>query len=195
MSANRNLGDRHRVAITSWPITDDTCGRFSSAADLFDFAQLSGYDGLEMSVDDMKKAFYTGVPYVDVISDVRRHVARTGIAVIGALYFVSDGDWRREQVEGPASHADQRERKKVGLRDMVNGGCQGGADTAGRWDLDFEDADFEQVRPIPRRPAWTGAAVQLTTVRACRPFAKSWPWTSRWALSTSRFRSGSPLGT
>ena len=150
MTENRVLGDRHRVAITSWPITDDPCGRFDTAAELFDHAKSSGYDGLEVSVDDMKKAYFKNVPYEEVIADVRANAERTGVQIIGALYFISDGDWRREQAEGAEGRdggpADGRDRRIDGMRYMVNGPIGNANNPAvGRWDLDFSDYDFDSA--------------------------------------------------
>ena len=62
--------ERHRVALTSWPINDDPCGTFNSADELFSHARDSGYDGLEVTVDDMRKSFFPGQSYDEIISQV-----------------------------------------------------------------------------------------------------------------------------
>ena len=48
---------------------------------------------------------------------MRAIVERTGVQIVGSLYHVSDGGWRREHEDG-SGH---------------------------RWDLDFNDPDFEQA--------------------------------------------------
>lgn len=119
MSANRVLGERggrHRVAITAWPINDDPTGTFSTADQLFGHAKRSGYDGLELTVDDFRKSFFPRESYGAIVSQVKALSASSGIAIVGSLYHVSDGGWRREHKDG----------------------------AAGRWDLDFNDRDFER---------------------------------------------------
>lgn len=113
---NRPLAERHRVALTAWPINDDPCGTFKSAADLFEHAKRSGYDGLELTVDDMRKSFFPGTSYSEIIDQVTALSARTGVKIVGSLYHVSDGGWKREHEDG----------------------------MGGKWDLDFNDHDFDQ---------------------------------------------------
>jgi sugar phosphate isomerase/epimerase len=117
ITANRTLGKRHRVALTSWPINDDPCGTFGTAEDLFAHAKAAGYDGLECTVDDFRKSFFPGKPYGAIIAAVRELQRSTGIAIVGSLYHVSDGGWRREHEDG----------------------------APGRWDLDFNDPGFESA--------------------------------------------------
>ena len=117
MSANRVLGPpggRHRVALTAWPINDDPCGSFSTPEQLFAHAKRAGYDGLELTVDDFRKTFFAGQSYERIIAAVKALSASTGVQIVGSLYHVSDGGWRREHEDG----------------------------APGRWDLDFNEADF-----------------------------------------------------
>ena len=117
MAENRPLGGpsaRHRVALTAWPINDDPCGTFSSAQELFAHAKRAGYDGLELTVDDFRKSFFPGRTYQEITREVRTLSASSGVQIVGSLYHVSDGGWRREHEDG----------------------------APGRWDLDFNDPDF-----------------------------------------------------
>ena len=115
ITSNRTLSERHRVALTSWPINDDPCGTFNSADELFSHARDSGYDGLEVTVDDMRKSFFPGQSYDEIISQVTSLSAKTGVKIVGSLYHVSDGGWKREHEDGKQ-----------------------------KWDLDFNDRDFDQ---------------------------------------------------
>ena len=115
MTANRVLGEgRHRVALTAWPINDDPCGHFGSAEQLFAHAKRAGYDGLELTVDDFRKSFFPGQSYDNIITKVKALSKSTGVQIVGSLYHVSDGGWRREHEDG----------------------------APGRWDLDFNEPDF-----------------------------------------------------
>lgn len=117
--ANRVLGApgaRHRVAITAWPINDDPKGTFAKAEQLFAHTKRSGYDGLELTVDDFRKSFFPGQSYHAIVSQVQKLSASSGVTIVGSLYHVSDGGWRREHEDG----------------------------APGRWDLDFNDRGFEK---------------------------------------------------
>jgi sugar phosphate isomerase/epimerase len=115
MTANRVLGEgRHRVALTAWPINDDPCGHFTTPEQLFAHAKRAGYDGLELTVDDFRKSFFPGQSYENIITKVKALSRSTGVQIVGSLYHVSDGGWRREHEDG----------------------------APGRWDLDFNEADF-----------------------------------------------------
>jgi sugar phosphate isomerase/epimerase len=115
MPANRVLGEgRHRVALTAWPINDDPCGHFTTAEQLFTHAKRAGYDGLELTVDDFRKSFFPGQTYQNIIAKVKTLSNSTGVQIVGSLYHVSDGGWRREHEDG----------------------------APGRWDLDFNEPDF-----------------------------------------------------
>jgi hypothetical protein len=63
----------------------------------------------------MRSTFFPGQDYPSIIASVRASVARTGVQIVGSLYHVGDGGWRRE-------HEDGR---------------------AGLYDLDFNDRGFD----------------------------------------------------
>ena len=57
---------------------------------------------------------FPGRPYHEITREVRALSASSGVQIVGSLYHVSDGGWRREHEDG----------------------------APGRWDLDFNDPDF-----------------------------------------------------
>ena len=100
-----------------WPINEDPDNGLTDAASVFAFAKSSGYDGLELTVDDWRRRFFRGRASAEIVREVRALSASTGIAIVGSLYHVSDGDWRRE-------HDDDGAEGKL-------------------WDLDWADSNFD----------------------------------------------------
>eukprot|EP01051_Picozoa_sp_SAG22_P003286 SAG22_NODE_158_length_16966_cov_26.252446_5_plen_456_part_00 len=121
MAKNRVLGGagaRHRVAITSWPINEEPTNGLTDARSVFEFAKTSGYDGLELTVDDWRRRFFRGKTAAEIVREVSRLSREYDVATVGSLYHISDGDWRRE-------HDDDGAEGKL-------------------WDLDWSEYDFDR---------------------------------------------------
>merc|ERR1712072_1064674 len=58
---------------------------------LFIWARDKGYDGLEVSADDMRKRFMPRATYEEVVAEVRRLAVQYSLVVPGSLYHITDG--------------------------------------------------------------------------------------------------------
>ena len=88
---------------------------------VFTYAKKNGYDGIEMTVDDFRAKWMPDAPYEQVVASIQRCVRESGVAVVGALFHVTDGECGKGLPWGP----NQRLHKD-----------------GSRWDLDFDDTDF-----------------------------------------------------
>lgn len=118
---NIDLADRHRVVLTQWPALEDPTNGITTMESLFVWAKENGYDGLEVSADDMRRKFMPKAPYAEVVQEVRRLAAKYRLCVPGSLYHITDGCTKEM---GKRVHAY-----------TASGGP--------RFDLDVNDPDFD----------------------------------------------------
>eukprot|EP01048_Picozoa_sp_COSAG05_P031252 COSAG05_NODE_11313_length_520_cov_0.558195_1_plen_145_part_10 len=93
-SNNRTLFDRHRVILGWWPILGARAKndpRTSSLRSLVNHAISAGYEGSEMSVEDIKCIFFSqSTPNSAVIAEAKA-VAPAGFFT-GGTYHIADGN-------------------------------------------------------------------------------------------------------
>eukprot|EP00747_Dinoflagellata_sp_TGD_P125174 gnl/TRDRNA2_/TRDRNA2_174119_c0_seq3.p1 gnl/TRDRNA2_/TRDRNA2_174119_c0~~gnl/TRDRNA2_/TRDRNA2_174119_c0_seq3.p1 ORF type:complete len:394 (+),score=50.88 gnl/TRDRNA2_/TRDRNA2_174119_c0_seq3:51-1232(+) len=105
---NRSLSNRHRICITRWSIVNPRTQeevdvtsknlRCNFESLLF-FLKEKGYEGIEISMPDLRNPGTTGVSMFpghlsdkEVASAVRQAVAKTGVKVIGSFLHITDGE-------------------------------------------------------------------------------------------------------
>ena len=103
-SANIVLAPKHRVVLTQWPALEDPTNGLTDMESLFRWAKDKGYDGLEVSADDMRKRFMPTADYEEVVAAVRRYARQYGVSVPGSLYHIADGVTAEM---GKRKHVDQ----------------------------------------------------------------------------------------
>lgn len=102
MSDNRTLGGtsaKHRVGITAWALRnpreqgslDKTAKSFQNPADLFKWLSESGYDVVELTVDDLRERFWPDLPPKEIVERVKPLCRQFKVSICGSLYHISDG--------------------------------------------------------------------------------------------------------
>jgi hypothetical protein len=127
MTENRVLGPgHHRVAVTQFTVLTQN-GRpsgessFSSFGELCAWVKRSGYDGLELGVDDIRRSFMPRASYAEIASHMRQVMAEHQTPCFGVLYHITDF---------PGGFAST----------VKGGGTQTG--NIGPQDMDLNDPDF-----------------------------------------------------
>ena len=121
ITENQVLGDswmaadarKHRVALTSWPVRDPRSGgsnpdgldwheprsgvdatarSFETPDDFCRWLKASGYDGMELAVDDFRARWMEGVAPKEIVRRINQLTERHGTPVFGSLYHVTDGN-------------------------------------------------------------------------------------------------------
>lgn len=101
-SSNVPLGNRHRIAITNWPLVaprkqqgyDETVKAFrGDFGKLCVFLALQGYEGVEISVSDLKNGGYypKAMDDEEVVRLARAALQNAGLRCIGTLLHIADG--------------------------------------------------------------------------------------------------------
>jgi sugar phosphate isomerase/epimerase len=95
--SNTILADRHRVSLCGWPILgarDNKDPRVKDITSLFEHVWISGYDGIEISVEDVQSMYpkvakrFTSMEFANMLKE---EADEHGIQIFGSLYLVVDG--------------------------------------------------------------------------------------------------------
>ena len=95
-TCNTILADRHRVSICGWPIRgarDKNDPRVKNIKSLFEHTWQSGYDGIEISVEDMLAMYpkeAKKMSSLEFAQMLKEEADEHGIQIFGSLYLVTD---------------------------------------------------------------------------------------------------------